>query len=40
MTFLHPDPQLLSPTWSAVVIAGYVAIALGLAAGLINRRDA
>lgn len=40
MTSLRPDPDLLPPTWSAVVLAGYVVAALGAAAWLITRRDA
>jgi ABC-2 type transport system permease protein len=40
MASLHPDPDLVSPTWSAVVLAGYAVIALGATAWLITHRDA
>jgi ABC-type transport system involved in multi-copper enzyme maturation permease subunit len=40
MTSVRPDPELLSPTWSAMVVAGYAVVALGAAAWLITRRDA
>jgi len=40
MTSLRPDPGLLSPTWSAVVLVGYAVVALAAAAWLITRRDA
>jgi ABC-type transport system involved in multi-copper enzyme maturation permease subunit len=40
MASLRADPDLLSPTWSAVVLAGYAVVALGVATWLITRRDA
>jgi hypothetical protein len=40
ITSLRPDPGLLAPTWSAVVLVGYAVVALGAAAWLITRRDA